>query len=212
MKVIYLGGWSYSPQVFEIFEKKTTYTWQFLDWRETLDDLGAIERAIGKTPCLLLGWSLGGFLLYPFLHHDNVKGGVFIAIGSTFVKSPSNPYGQEIEVLEKMIAAIKKNAQVVVKQFQRLCGLVTIDHFHQAIDLDVVGLLAGLEYLKKITLPSLHLNKKHYLMHGKNDRILDWRSSLILGEQPGAICQFLEGKHNPFDDIPSILHLIDQFD
>lgn len=208
MKIICLAGWSYFPNVFKVFEKRANCTWLALDWQHVLDS-DLIKKEIEKGPCVLLGWSLGGFLLYPFMKLTNVKGGVFIATGPTFVKSSFNPYGREIQEIENMMMAVEKSPSTVVKQFQRVSGLVTTEA-NQVMEKN--KLLEGLEYLRKVEAPCWSLNKKHYLVHGKQDKILDWRSSLMLAKQPGAIGQFFEAGHNVFDDVDSIFRLLSEFE
>ena len=192
-----MGGWSFPPSVFAAIRKKSNHSWQVMDWPVVCYGPDRIVAELDKGPCVLLGWSLGGFLLYPYLDHHCVLGGVFLAIGPTFVRSPLNPYGVKKAALKAMINGLNKKPDVVVKQFQRRCqGPSRLEKMEDQLPL----LRGGLEYLREVILPPLASTTRHYILHGRRDRVLDWRSSLVLAKRRGAICHLSSGGHGLLEE------------
>lgn len=206
MKVIAIAGWSFPPNCFDSLIHDGHLTWKVFDWQKILEDSSPIEKEIASSPplsCLLLGWSLGGFLLYPYLDWEQVRGGLFLGIGPSFARSMANPYGVEKQDIDNMIISIKRNPNLVIKQFARRCQLnpksalcESIKTLQSIESLQLIkSLLNGLDYLKKVQLKPITTSKKYYLLHGKKDKILNWRSSLMLAHYQGAVCQLIDHGH-----------------
>ena len=207
MNIVFCSGWSYLPEHFNWLNKyREIEFFSLIDFLKTCDFLSEkkleennhkipknfrnyldtassnfFTHSFKKNKYILLGWSLGAFILYPLMKIDKVKTGIFWGAGFRFSKANDFLLGTRSTVLKKMIKDIEKEPEKVLYNFDLLSGLtpnkqnIKIRLNHWGVD----KLKKGLIILQNIELQknSINLYKPETWIMGEKDKILHYYST-----------------------------------
>jgi pimeloyl-ACP methyl ester carboxylesterase len=178
-----ISGWSFGSDVFQPIEKKMANEFasvSYFPWQEGV--LGKSPEI--REPTVILGYSLGAFLGFPWLSHPQVRGGVFCGLAKSFVRSEENPKGTSIELMAEMKNNLRQNPQATLEQFRNKAFSESIvedkkSHWRNlSCETDVEILTTGLDFLANASLePHFPETKKIYLIQGVRDQILSYTSA-----------------------------------
>ena len=109
---LFISGWGFSKNIFNGPDNN----FDAFDWQEVISNPTLIEDYLStKKNIILIGWSLGAFILQNHKNHKNVIGAVFISSGLTFIKSQLNPYGVSEKLIYKMIKTASVSEKISLK-------------------------------------------------------------------------------------------------
>lgn len=149
-----------------------------------------MEKVLPSENVILLGWSLGAFLLFPFLNHSFVKGAVFISLAERFIKSEETPRAVNGEQLEGMKKDLENKERETITTFRTNCFSPMDEKlFPQEVEtgFEKTALIHGLETLGQVDLRNwpVPAGKKVILIQGKKDRILPVFGARKMAERRG---------------------------
>ena len=112
---VVVSGWAYEAALWPSFSSFPIDFFDFDTWMNLLEEQKI--SLLTRDQTILIGWSLGAFLLHPYSFLKSVKASVLISCAQTFIKSHQNPYGILSKGIDQMVLNLKQNKQNLLKNF-----------------------------------------------------------------------------------------------
>ncbi len=187
----FLTGWSLPPSYFTtrddttvidsteliatLFDESsgdTTFNSSLLEWFQT--NYSAIDS--------ITGFSLGAILTIQLAQQIEFARITLLAPALTFISRAEHPSGIHPRILARMIRAIDTKCDIVLRDFDKNCGIEQPIERNYSKD----SLKTGLQFLQWVNLPAVPLlgNPEITIVHGLNDQIIPLSSC----EKVSLIC------------------------
>ena len=200
-----ISGWTYDIDLFNFIDKAFPSQVTFIRWQSLLKDNADIndiqEKLINRITLenhkeiILLGWSLGAFLLYPLLKLPKITKAFFLSLAPSFVQTDEFPQGVSFQKLSQMKRQFDKIPEKTIKLFQSQCqhGKPLEENISYSQDqkgayLNALTLLESIQLFKfnyhfsDLIFKNQSVHKLVYFFHGKNDSVVHYSGSLLLGQ------------------------------
>ena len=193
-KVLFVSGWGYGASCYEDVFGRDLVAYTFSRWLSLTEK--DRERIFGMHERLLLvGWSLGAYLLASYSSLPSVVGMLWVGAGRTFchcsVGPYKNPYGVERDVLIRMRKNLldERKRDRVMESFYEDAVYPEKRRMFYAEEgrFTPAELIEGLKCLEKAFIKgSNREGKKVLVWHGREDKIVSWQSARLLAEAYGC--------------------------
>ncbi|HMA99434.1 MAG TPA: hypothetical protein VKS21_00470 [Spirochaetota bacterium] len=194
MKVIAVPGWGFTTGIMARLQVPELET---ISWTRVLEDKTIVPVKL-KQPAVLLGWSLGGFLLLPYITHQAVKKIILLACGGSFSKSRVNPYGADKKKIILMKKQVQHDQQQTLHRFLKTAAFPAEDTraYRQYIgNFTRAQLTSGLDYLQNFSYNEdiSGSENKIMLLQGSKDKVFLKQGAAYFARQHNI--QYSEFKH-----------------
>ena len=185
MKIVAISGWAFQQEIFQFTKKSWKIEkYDFSQWLRMSQKEKVI--CLNEEEVLLVGWSLGVFLLHSFIPLPKVRGAVFLSAAQTFIKTSDNPYGVKKTILNTMKRKLQHDKPRLLKDFYtKVYHPLKNPVFVKGVNFfSSQHLYRGLIELEKASLQKIpDLKKPVIVLHGKKDRILSWRAGKLWADK-----------------------------
>ncbi len=217
--LITMSGWGLNSQVFSKLptNKHIPLHWEQYLMLSPIEQAAALSAALtsAPAPALVLGLSLGAFLVYGAVyanrHHPRLAGAAFFAIAESYLQTKTNPYGAKLDSLRGMVRSLQTGdaaaETTLLADFVAACWAADETPADAGAALlmspgpqRTASLLRALGYLQTVTLrnvPSIS-SKPCCCFHGTEDLILHHRA----GEA------FAAARAHGYDSVAGAGHLL----
>ncbi len=177
--VIFCSGWSFTESIFDrLITQLDLLPEQIIktQWQLGIEKNLHFIKLEKHKQYILVGYSLGAFLLSQYLNEENVLGGIFCGLTASFIKTDLTPKGVEADVLSQMMVDLENEPGKTLLDFKNKCFSESKEvalKIEQIRDLE--KLKQGLKYLTEVRVfPDSLGAKKVILFQGSRDQITSY--------------------------------------